>query len=70
MRDTLVLRVTASGEAAAWRRATMNAQVQGRIMELLVRENQRVVEDALLLAVDDTEYQLNVETAEAGLRQA
>ncbi len=70
VRDTLVLRVTASGEAAAWRRATMNAQVQGRIMELLVRENQRVVEDALLLAVDDTEYQLNVETAEAGLRQA
>ncbi len=70
VRDTLVLRVTASGQAAAWRKATLTAEVQGRILELPVMENDRVADGTLLLLVDDTEYQLNVENAEAGLRQA
>jgi len=70
VRDTLVLRVTASGQAAAWRRATLSAEVQGRILDLPVMENDRVADGTLLLRVDDTEYQLNVENAEAGLRQA
>lgn len=69
IRDTLVLRVTASGEAAAWRQAVLTAQVKGRVERLPVRENQRVRTGALLLALDSTEYGLNVEDAAAQLRR-
>jgi membrane fusion protein (multidrug efflux system) len=69
IRDTLVLRVTASGEAAAWRQAVLTAQVRGRVVRLPVRENQNVRSGALLLALDSTEYGLNVEDAAAQLRK-
>ncbi len=69
IRDTLVLRVTASGEATAWRQAVLNAQVKARVERLPVRENQRVRAGALLVALDSTEYGLNVEDAAAQLRR-
>ncbi|MEJ2185418.1 MAG: efflux RND transporter periplasmic adaptor subunit [Gemmatimonadota bacterium] len=69
IRDTLVLRVTASGQAAAWRQAVLTAQVKGRVVRLPVRENQNVRSGALLLALDSTEYGLNVEDAAAQLRR-
>src|SRR5690606_19617474 len=42
VRDTLVLSVSASGQAAAYRQATLLAQVEGQVLGVRVRENARV----------------------------
>jgi RND family efflux transporter MFP subunit len=70
VRDTLVISVTAAGEAAAVRQTTILAQVDGRVERLLVRENDRVTTSSLLLEVDSTEYALEVARALAGKRSA
>jgi HlyD family secretion protein len=70
VRDTLVLGVSAAGEAAAWRRAVVSAQVGGRVASVAVRENDAVGAGRLLVALDPAEYQLAVEEAEAALRDA
>jgi RND family efflux transporter MFP subunit len=70
IRDTLVISVTAAGEAAAVRQTTMLAQVSGRVERLLVRENDRVTTSSLLLAVDSTELALEVARALAAKRSA
>ncbi|MDH5760104.1 MAG: efflux RND transporter periplasmic adaptor subunit [Gemmatimonadota bacterium] len=69
-RDTLWIRVNAAGQAEASRRATLAAQVAGRIEALAVRENQRVSGGAGLLLVDTTEYALDVAQARADLSAA
>lgn len=70
VRDTLVLSVTAGGQAASPRQTVLKAQVAGRIVELPVRESDPVGGGALLLTLDPTEYELQVEEARAGLAQA
>jgi RND family efflux transporter MFP subunit len=70
VRDTLVISVTAAGEAAAVRQTTILAQVNGRVERLLVRENDRVTTSSLLLEVDSTEYALEVARALAQKRSA
>ena len=70
VRDTLVISVTAAGEAAAWRESKMLALVEGRVERLPVRENQAVRGGALLLAVDTVDLALDVEDAEAQLASA
>jgi HlyD family secretion protein len=70
VRDTLWIRVSASGQAEAFRRATLNAQVEGAITRLSVRENQRVGASTTLLQIDTTEYALGVAQAEADLLSA
>lgn len=69
-RGTLVLSVTASAQAAAQRQAVLSARVAGRVMRLLVRENQRVGAGQLLMEIDSTEYVLNVREAEAARARA
>ncbi len=70
VRDTLVISVTASGQAAAVRQANLLSQVSGPIVRLLVRENDRVTGATLLLEVDSTQYSLDVARALAGKRSA
>ena len=70
VRDTLVLSVSASGQAEAWRRSAMTAEVAGRVERVPVEEADRVAAGELLVALDSTDMQLALERAEARLAQA
>lgn len=70
VRDTLVLSVSASGQAEAWRRSRMTAEVAGRVQQMPVRESERVAGGALLVAMDPTDMELALERAEARMAQA
>jgi len=70
IRDTLWIRVTASGQAEAYRRAELNAQVEGVVESVGVHESQRVEGGTPLLQIDTTEYALGVAQARADLRAA
>ena len=68
--DTLWIRVRAAGQAEAFRRTTMTAQVEGLVRAVPVRENQTVREGATLLQIDTIEYALRVAQASADLLAA
>lgn len=68
--DTLVLSVSASGQAEAWRRTLVTAEVAGRVDEVHVRESQRTGAGAVLLSLDPVDKQLALEDAEAQLARA
>lgn len=70
VQDTMVLSVTASGEAAASRQAVVLAQVNGRVASVRTRENDAVGSGTLIVEIDPAEYALQVEEAEANLRRA
>lgn len=70
VRDTLVVSVTAAGQAEGWKKAVVVAQVAGRIATLPVRENDPVGPGRLLAGLDAAEYGLAVEEAQAALGQA
>ncbi len=70
VRDTLWIRITASGGAAAFRRATLSARVAGQVREVGVRENEAVGPDAFLIQIDTTEYALALARANSTLTQA
>lgn len=65
VRDDLVLSVSASGQAEAWRRTRLTAEVGGRVARLPVKESDRVARGALVLALDPVDYALALEEAEA-----
>jgi membrane fusion protein, multidrug efflux system len=67
--DTLVLSVSAAGEAASWRHTTVRAQVAGQVRSLRVAENGRVGAGAVLMEIDPTEYRLALDEAHAQLRE-
>lgn len=69
MLDTLVLSVSASGQAEAWRRAIVTAEVAGRVDAIGVRESQAVGAGAVLLSLDPVDKQLALEDAQANLAQ-
>ncbi|MBI4541014.1 MAG: efflux RND transporter periplasmic adaptor subunit [Gemmatimonadetes bacterium] len=69
-RDTLVLSVTAAGQAEAWRRVTATAPMAGRVMSLAVRESDAVGEGGTLLRIDTAEYALGVARARSDHRSA
>jgi RND family efflux transporter MFP subunit len=68
--DTLVLSVSASGEAAAWRQTALRTQVAGQVRVVRVAESRRVEAGIVLIEIDPTEYGLALEEAQARLRQA
>lgn len=68
--DTLWIRVNAAGQAEAYRRTAVTAQVAGIVQGLPVRENQRVGRGAELLQIDTTDYALQVAQAQADLLAA
>lgn len=70
VRDTLVLSVTAAGQATAYRQATFLAQVEGQLLRVAVRENAQVGQGAILLEIDPTQYELEVERAKAQVAAA
>lgn len=70
VRDTLWIRVTAAGQAEAYRRAFVTAQVEGWVEAVPVRENQAVRRGASLAVIDSTEYALRVAQARADLLTA
>jgi RND family efflux transporter MFP subunit len=70
LRDTLVLSVSATGEAASPRRTSLRAQVAGQVRVVRVRENGGVAAGAVLIEIDPTEYGLSLEEARARLREA
>ncbi len=70
VRDTLVLSVSAAGQAAAYRQATLKAQVEGQVKRVVVRENARVGTGAVLVEIDRTQYELEVEKARAAVTSA
>lgn len=70
IRDTLVLSVTAAGQAAAYRQATLLAQVEGQVKAVRVRENSRVGTGELLVEIDAARYELEVERARAQVASA
>ena len=69
-RDTLWIRITASGRAAAFRRATLSARVPGQVRDVGVRENDPVGSDAFLIQIDTTEYALALARANSTLTGA
>lgn len=70
VRDTLWISVTAAGEAAAYRRAVLTAQVEGRVESVPVRENAQVAPGRTLLQLDTTQYALAVARARGDLLDA
>jgi membrane fusion protein (multidrug efflux system) len=70
VRDTLVISVTASAEAAAERQTKILAQVAGRVTQVHTREDDRVRAGDVLLEIDTTEYALSLAQARAQLAKA
>ncbi|HEX2209763.1 MAG TPA: efflux RND transporter periplasmic adaptor subunit [Longimicrobium sp.] len=66
----LVMSVSAAGQAEAWQKTVLVAQVNGRITSLSVREGDGVRGGQLVVGLDGAEYQLAVEEAEAALADA
>lgn len=69
-RETLVMAVSAAGQAEAWQKTVLVAQVNGRIASLPVRESQGVSGGQPLVVLDPAEYGLAVEEAQSALREA
>jgi HlyD family secretion protein len=69
-RGELVMSVSAAGQAQAWQKTVLVAQVNGRIVGLPVREGDGVGAGQGVVALDGAEYQLAVEEAQAALRDA
>jgi HlyD family secretion protein len=67
--DTLIMMVTAEGQAAAERIDSVKARVQGRVFNVHVRENAGVGDGSVLVVIDSTEYALNLREARANLAQ-
>jgi membrane fusion protein (multidrug efflux system) len=68
--DTLVLAVSATGQAAAERQTAISALLPGQVRAVRVTENGRVAAGAVLVELDSTEYRLALDEAQARLRQA
>ena len=70
VKDTLVISVNATGQAAAFRQIPLSVEVAGRIASLPYRENDPVAAGAVLLALDTTEFAFNLASANTRLKQA
>lgn len=69
-RDTMWIRIRASGQAAAFRQATLLARVSGQVRDVMVRENDPVQSDERLIQIDTTEYALALARASTSLTGA
>lgn len=69
-REALVMAVGAAGQAEAWQKTVVAAQVGGRIVTLPVRESDAVGAGQPVVALDPAEYGLAVEEARAAVRDA
>jgi HlyD family secretion protein len=70
VQETLVLSVSAAGEAASFRSTVLRAQVAGQVRAVHVRENAGAAAGQVLLEIDPTEYELNLQEAKASYARA
>jgi membrane fusion protein, multidrug efflux system len=70
IQDTLWIHVIASGHAEPYRKSTVASRSSGIVMEVRVRENQRVQAGDVLVRLDTLEASLDLAQARAGLIQA
>jgi membrane fusion protein (multidrug efflux system) len=70
IRGDLVMSVSAAGQAEAWQKTVLVAQVNGRIVSLAVREGDAVRGGQTVVGLDGAEYALAVEEAQAALADA
>jgi RND family efflux transporter MFP subunit len=70
VKDTLVISVNATGQAAAWQQIPLSVEVAGRIARLPYRENDPVAAGSVLLSLDTTEFAFNLASANTRLKQA
>ena len=70
VRDTLWVSVRASGRAEAYRRAAVEARVEGVVQAIPVRENAFVSAGETVLQIDTTELALDLARAESELLEA
>lgn len=68
--DTLVMTVSATGEAASRQQTTVRSQVSGQIRSVRVAENQSVGSQTVLIEIDPTDYEFSLEEAEARVAEA
>lgn len=68
--DTLVLAVSAAGQAAPWREAVISARVAGQVRDVARQENASVGAGASLASIDPAEYELALRDAQARHRSA
>ncbi|UCC73934.1 MAG: efflux RND transporter periplasmic adaptor subunit [Gemmatimonadota bacterium] len=70
LRDTLVMSVFAAGQAEAFARTLLTAEVEGPVTEVLVREGDQVRRGQVLARIDPERYAFELERAQAQLEQA
>lgn len=70
VRDTLWIRVTAAGQAEAFRRATLQSRVDGVVQGVAARENMPVGQGQPVLRIDTLELALGVAEARSALADA
>lgn len=70
VQDTLWIQVTASGQAEAIRRTTVNSRVEGLLLSLPVQENDRVVMDNPVAFIDTLDYVMALAVARSNQEQA
>src|SRR5687768_4698567 len=67
IRDTLVISVSAAGNAAALRETKVTAQVAGRVQAVTVRDASRVGRGQVLVRLDSTDHSFALRRAQADL---
>ncbi|KPJ94203.1 MAG: hypothetical protein AMS18_04185 [Gemmatimonas sp. SG8_17] len=70
LRDTFVINVSAAGQAQAFARTLLTAEVEGPVTEVLVAEGQYVRRGQVLARIDPERYAFELEKARASLETA
>ena len=70
LRDTLVMNISAAGQAQAFGRALLAAEVEGSVTDVFVREGQSVARGEVIARIDPERYAFELEKARARLEQA
>lgn len=70
VQDTLALSISAAGEAASFRSTVLKAQVSGQVRAVHVRENAATGAGRVVVEIDPTEYELQVQSERASVARA
>jgi RND family efflux transporter MFP subunit len=70
LRDTFVMSVSAAGQAQAYARTLLAAEVEGPVTEVLVREGDVVRHGQVLARIDPERYAFELQRAHAALERA
>ncbi len=70
LRDTLIMSVSAAGQAQAFARTLLAAEVEGPVTDIMVREGDYVRAGQVIAQIDPQRYAFELERARAQLEQA